>query len=341
MFAPLMGPRRRNCIALTVAAATVSLSLASGAIAGDEPPEAVIGTFESVQDARAAAGKPATFDFEPGNASASSGEAESREDDDVSRAYADAMDAMENRDTAAAQRKFEHVIARDPDGHLAKSARRFLADLYRGQPADSRPTTQSPAATAKFETPPSALGARDIAKSPPLEKSPPLAKAPPLEKALATEAKDLGVDVPTGVEEDFIIKAGDRVFFAAGSAELGQRARIVLAAQARWLAARPEVTAVVEGHADDGAIPDEQTAALSEARANAVRDRLIEEGIPATRLAVFAQGRAAPVANCPGSDCAAQNRRVVTVLKTVASRTYGQRSRGQSLASDGGRLPTQ
>lgn len=324
MYGPSLGPRRRTGFALTVATATLCFLSGSGAVrAGDEgrsgvsePPEAVIGTFETTRDARAAAGKPATFDFQPEAA-------EQTADDDISRAFADGMDALENGKTALAQRKLELVVARDPDGHLAKSARNYLADLYRdARRAPAAATAPAKPAPPKFATAPSALGAGDIARQAP----PPAAKS--------------GVAVAANVEEDFIVSAGDRVFFAAGSAELGQRARIVLSAQARWMANHPEYVAVIEGHADDGALPDDQNAQLSEARAAAVRDRLVEEGIPSARLSLLAQGRKAPVANCPGSDCAAQNRRVVTVLKGQG-RDFGLRGRGQSLASDGTRLPTQ
>lgn len=339
MFGPCLGPWRRNGIALTVAAATLSLSLASGtARAGDAAPEAVIGTFETVRDARAAAGKPATFDYSPATKAtpAAAPDEDTTGDDEVSRLYADAMDAMEAGETAAAQRKLEQVVARDPDGHLAGSARGYLADLYRGAPTTPRVATppaapRTASAPPKFETPRSGLGAGDIARDvakPALKALPPLAPA------------DSGIAVATGIEEEFIVSAGDRVFFPTGSAELGQRARIVLAAQARWLTTRVELSAVVEGHADDGAIPMEQSAQLSQARASAVRERLIAEGVSPARLSIVAQGRAHPVADCPGSDCAAQNRRVVTVLR-MATRDLAGRSKGQSLASEVAPRPTQ
>ena len=43
------------------------------------------------------------------------------------------------------------------------------------------------------------------------------------------------------LEEQFITEAGDRVFFSAGSAELGSRARGVLQAQARFIKLRPDL----------------------------------------------------------------------------------------------------
>ena len=307
--------------------------MAPGARAGDNAPEAVIGTFETTRDARAAQGKPATFDFAPAvpkapaPAVAAPDTAAAPVDDEISRAYADGMDALENGKADVAQRKLEYVVARDPDGYLAKTARTYLADLYRGESA-ARP--RQPAATpppAKFATAPSALGAADVGRQ----------DKPQIRSDVQSKTE---FPVAANVEEDFIVTAGDRVFFASGNAELGQRARIVLAAQARWLTSHPEYTAIIEGHADDGALPDDQSLKIAEARAAAVRDRLVAEGVPAGRLSLLSQGRKAPVANCPGSDCAAQNRRVVTLLKGQG-RDFGQRSRGPALASDGGRLPTQ
>lgn len=321
MFGPRTGPWRRNCFALTMASATLVVLVGPGQLRAEDGPEAVIGTFESTNSARAAQGKPATFDFDP-KASNEPGSP----DDAISRLYSDALDDLEGGRTANAQRKFEQVVARDPDGHLAKSARGYLADLYRSPPAPAQREAvaapkSAPAAQPKFVTTRSGLGAGELAK----EAVKPAAKP----SVLIPDAT--GIAVSAGVEEEFIVAAGDRVFFAAGSAELGQRARIVLSAQARWLASHPELRAVVEGHADDGALSPDQSSKLSEARAAAVRDRLVEEGIAASRLTVSGVGRQHPVADCPGSDCAAQNRRAVTVLKSQA-RDLGRRGRGPSLA---------
>ena len=160
--------------------------------------------------------------------------------------------------------------------------------------------------------------------------------APKIEEA----AVNPGTAVAANVEEEFIATAGDRVFFAVESAELGQRARVVLAAQARWLAQRVDLIAVIEGHADDGPLSKEQLVTLSQARAAAVRDRLIQEGIAASRLSVLPKGRQQPVADCASSDCAAQNRRVVTILKT---RSFGGVSPGKSraVAAEDVRSPSQ
>jgi outer membrane protein OmpA-like peptidoglycan-associated protein len=324
MFGPHVGPRRRNGIALAVASVTASLAFSSLVQAEDAAPEAVIGTFESAKAARASEGRPATFDFERGQP-APARDSESAGDDEISRIFADALDALENGNAAAAQRKFEVVVARDPESHLAKDARGYLADLYRSPaPTKTKAEKTTAESASKFTAQRSGLGAADVM---------------PESTAPAPVAAVAGIPVSPGVEEEFIVEAGDRVFFGSGSAELGQRARIVLAAQARWLARRGDVIAVVEGHADDGSMPEVQSAKLSELRAIAVRDRLVAEGVPAARLTIAGAGRSQPIANCPGSDCAAQNRRVVTVLKLL-TREGGRRDRGKSVAADATPQPT-
>ncbi|MBN8913549.1 MAG: OmpA family protein, partial [Rhizobiales bacterium] len=109
-------------------------------------------------------------------------------------------------------------------------------------------------------------------------------------------------------------EAGDRVFFSAGSADLGTRARGVIQAQARFLMRYPNLYAAVEGHADDGAVSDDETLRLSESRAAVVRDRLIAEGVDAARLVAYGRAREERVSDCPEPECLAQNRRAVTVL---------------------------
>lgn len=320
MFGPCLGPRRRKSYCALAAAAAVSLlGLCVGQANAQAEPAA-----------RSDRQLPDTFDFEPGTRYVDDRDADDRrddaQDDDVSRLFADGLEDLESGDLSAAQSAFERVIAQDPQGHLAGEARRYLADLYdRARAPAARPAA---ARAPAFEEKRSALGAADVVL--------PKAAGP----ETAADVGSLGVTIAEGVEATFIAEAGDRIFFASGSADLGQRARVVLAAQARWLASHPEVNAVIEGHADDGAISAEQLNALSQQRAAAVRDRLIEEGIPATRLAVVASGRRHPVSDCDGPDCAAQNRRVVTVLKANV-RDFGGRALSRAVASEVRRPPTQ
>ena len=113
-------------------------------------------------------------------------------------------------------------------------------------------------------------------------------------------------------------EAGDRVFFSVGSAELGARARSALAAQAQWLNRWHEFEVAIEGHADEPGT-DAENLQLSATRADAVRQRLLAEGVDARRLVVVAQGRSQRVAICADPDCNAQNRRTVTLVFTTGT----------------------
>ena len=114
-------------------------------------------------------------------------------------------------------------------------------------------------------------------------------------------------------------EAGDRIFFSSGSAELGTRARMALAAQAQWLIRWHEFEAAVEGHADEPGA-EEENVALSRERAEAVRQRLIEEGVEASRISIVAAGRTQRVATCTAPDCTSQNRRAVTLVFASGTR---------------------
>ena len=109
------------------------------------------------------------------------------------------------------------------------------------------------------------------------------------------------------------VDAGDRVFFSPGSAELGSRAMSAIAAQAHWLNRWREFEAAIEGHADESE-SEQEDLRLSRERAEAVRRRLVLEGVAPGRLAIVAQGHTVPVAVCKAPECRAQNRRVVTLV---------------------------
>jgi outer membrane protein OmpA-like peptidoglycan-associated protein len=122
-------------------------------------------------------------------------------------------------------------------------------------------------------------------------------------------ARDPEGPVPAVLGADFQMTVGDRVFFGEGSAKLGTRARAALQAQAQWLVRHPWVFITLEGHADDHGGDD---LLLSQDRAEAVRQRLIEDGVEPLRIKTQAFGRSRSVADCANTTCAAQNRRVVT-----------------------------
>ena len=116
------------------------------------------------------------------------------------------------------------------------------------------------------------------------------------------------------MQADLVAKAGsDTVYFGTDEYSLDDAAQATLAAQARWLLANPNVRASIEGHADERGTR-EYNLALGERRANAARDFLIAQGVPAGRLTVTSWGKERPVAIGSNEEAWAQNRRAVTVV---------------------------
>ena len=121
-------------------------------------------------------------------------------------------------------------------------------------------------------------------------------------------------DVYTGTDTVGYLAEGvkDRVFFATNESILTTASRETLRAQAAWLRKNPDVTVVVEGHADERGTR-EYNLALGERRANAAKDYLMTYGISSDRITVLSYGKERPVD--PGSTPLAwsKNRRSVTV----------------------------
>jgi peptidoglycan-associated lipoprotein len=120
-----------------------------------------------------------------------------------------------------------------------------------------------------------------------------------------------GVNVAPGSEEDFMVNVGRRTFFKLGSAELDETARVTLDQQAQWLSQYPQWKIKLQGFADDQGSESQQKA-LSQKRADAVRDYLAARGIAADRMLAKGYGKDRLVADCADISCKAQNRRVIT-----------------------------
>ena len=147
-------------------------------------------------------------------------------------------------------------------------------------------------------------------------------KTPPVETAPPVTATDTGaaangdvdlVELPA-MQADLVAKAGsDTVYFGTDEYQLDTASQATLAAQARWMLANTKVRASIEGHADERGTR-EYNIALGERRANAARDYLVAQGVPAARLLVVSWGKERPAAVGSNETAWAQNRRVVTVV---------------------------
>ena len=105
----------------------------------------------------------------------------------------------------------------------------------------------------------------------------------------------------------------DRVLFAVDQSTLSPEAIGILNAQIGWLQQNPGAPILIEGHADERGTT-EYNLALGSSRASAVRNYMVSQGIPDSRISIITYGRERPVATCADESCFAQNRRAVTVV---------------------------
>ena len=118
---------------------------------------------------------------------------------------------------------------------------------------------------------------------------------------------------PAGSIKDFVVNAGDKVYYEVDRYSLDESDRAVLQAQAQWLLAYPETTVLVAGNCDERGTR-EYNIALGAKRAQSVRDYLAARGIDPARMRTISYGKERPVAVCNDISCWSQNRRAVTVL---------------------------
>ena len=104
----------------------------------------------------------------------------------------------------------------------------------------------------------------------------------------------------------------DRVFFATNESVLTTASRETLRKQAAWLRKNPDVTVVLEGHADERGTR-EYNLALGERRANSAKDYLMTYGISSSRISVISYGKERPVDSGSNPLSWSKNRRSVTV----------------------------
>jgi peptidoglycan-associated lipoprotein len=127
-------------------------------------------------------------------------------------------------------------------------------------------------------------------------------------------ASAASTSVAPGSVGDFRQNVGDRVFFDTDSSTVREDGRQTLNRQAEWLKKYTNYQITIEGHCDERGTR-EYNLALGERRANAARQYLIAQGIPAARIKTVSYGKERP--DPVGSDEAAwaRNRRAITALE--------------------------
>jgi len=116
-----------------------------------------------------------------------------------------------------------------------------------------------------------------------------------------------------GSVQDFVISAGDRVFFDFDAYAIRPDAAQTLAQQAEWLKRYPGVRIRVEGNCDErGTV--EYNFALGARRANSVKEFLVAHGVSAARIETVSYGKARPIDGGEGEEAWAHNRNGHTTL---------------------------
>ena len=98
--------------------------------------------------------------------------------------------------------------------------------------------------------------------------------------------------------------------FAYDSADLGPDAKDHLVTIAAFLADKPDVSLIVEGHCDERGSRD-YNLALGDRRAAAVRDVLLANGMETTRIRTISYGKERPLAVGSTPEIWARNRRAM------------------------------
>ena len=125
---------------------------------------------------------------------------------------------------------------------------------------------------------------------------------------------DAGTSVTPGSIAEFKQNVGDRVFFDTDMSSIREDGRGTLAKQAEWLKKYTNYPVTIEGKCDERGTR-EYNLALGERRANAVRQYLVAQGVPANRIKTISYGKERPEAVGSDEGAWARNRVGITALQ--------------------------
>jgi peptidoglycan-associated lipoprotein len=120
--------------------------------------------------------------------------------------------------------------------------------------------------------------------------------------------------VTPGSIADFKQNVGDRVYFDTDMSSIREDGRATLAKQADWLKKYANYPILIEGKCDERGTR-EYNLALGERRANAVRQYLVAQGVPAARIKTISYGKERPEVVGSDEGAWARNRVGITALQ--------------------------
>ena len=120
-----------------------------------------------------------------------------------------------------------------------------------------------------------------------------------------------------GSTQDFVINAGDRVYFDTDQYNVRPDGRQTLDRQAQWLSRYTRVAVRVEGNCDERGTR-EYNFALGARRADAVKTYLVGRGVDPSRITTISYGKEKPLDGGAGEEAWSHNRNGHTALTAGA-----------------------
>lgn len=271
-------------------------------------------TVSTAEEARVMAVKQKVEEEAQAKAAADKKAAEDRE----AKARQDAIDEA-NRRKAAEDARVQAEQARAQAQAAQADAERMKAEAEKARQDAEAARQQADAARAAAEQQKQALAVEADKARKAAEESDRLRQEAEKEKAdlRAQLLQQLNQVLATRDTARGLIANMSDVLFKTGSFELLSGARERLAKVSGIVIAHPGLKLEVEGHTD-AVGSDEYNQKLSENRAGAVRDYLVQQGIPADAIVSRGMGKTQPVATNDTAEGRQQNRRVELVLSGEA-----------------------
>ncbi len=152
---------------------------------------------------------------------------------------------------------------------------------------------------------------------PPAPAPAPMAEAPPPPPTPYQPMQSQPAGPVPGSVKDFVVSAGDRIYFGTNESTVSPEGGSILDAQAQWLQRYPQVMVRIEGNCDERGTR-EYNLALGARRAQAVKDYLAAHGVAASRITTISYGKEKPIDPGTGEEAWAHNRNAHTTITAGA-----------------------